>query len=686
MEDWEFMNSLANCTRLQSFSMAYNRLEGHLPSSLSNFSAHLQRLHLGGNAISGSFPSGIEHLSNLIALSVGTNDFTGTLPEWLGNLKQLQMLSLYDNYFTGFIPSSLSNLSQLVALTLQFNKLDGQIPSLGNQLQMLQIFNVLYNNLHGVIPNAIFSLPSLIQVDLSYNNLHGQLPIDIGNAKQLVSLKLSSNKLSGDILNALGDCESLEVIRLDRNNFSGSIPISLGNISSLRVLNLSLNNLTGSIPVSLSNLQYLEKLNLSFNHLKGEIPAKGIFKNATAFQIDGNQGLCGGPPALHITTCPIVPLVSSKHNNLILLKVMIPLACMVSLATVISIIFIWRAKLKRESVSLPFSGSNFPRISYNALFKATEGFSTSSLIGRGRYGSVFVGKLFQENNVVAVKVFSLETRGAGKSFIAECNALRNVRHRNIVPILTACSSIDSKGNDFKALVYEFMSQGDLYNLLYTTRHDSNSSKLNHISLAQRTSIVLDVSSALEYLHHNNQGTIVHCDLNPSNILLDKNMIAHVGDFGLARFKIDSSSPSLGDSNLTSSLAIRGTIGYIAPECSEGGQVSTASDVFSFGVVLLELFIRRRPIDDMFKDGLSIAKHVEMNFPDRILEIVDPQLQHELDLCQETPMAVKEKGIHCLRSVLNIGLCCTNPTPSERISMQEAAAKLHGINDSYLRGN
>ena len=122
------------------------------------------------------------------------------------------------------------------------------------------------------------------------------------------------------------------------------------------------------------------------------------------------------------------------------------------------------------------------------------------------------------------------------------------------------------------------------------------------------------------------------------------------------------------------------------ECSEGGQVSTASDVFSFGVVLLELFIRRRPTDDMFKDGLSIAKHVEMNFPDRILEIVDPQLQQELDLCQETPMAVKEKGVHCFRSVLNIGLCCTKPTPSERISIQEASAKLHGIKDAYLREN
>ncbi|EEE51730.1 hypothetical protein OsJ_33135 [Oryza sativa Japonica Group] len=683
-EDWEFMNSLANCTRLQIFSMAYNRLEGHLPSSLSNFSTHLQRLHLYGNEISGFLPSGIEHLSNLIDLSLGTNDFTGTLPEWLGNLKQLQMLGLYENYFIGFIPSSLSNLSQLVYLGLHFNKFDGHIPSLGN-LQMLEVLNISNNNLHCIIPTEIFSIMSIVQIDLSFNNLHRKFSTDIGNAKQLISLELSSNKLSGDIPNALGNCESLEYIMLGINSFSGSIPISLGNISNLKVLNLSHNNLTWSIPASLSNLQYLEQLDLSFNHLNGEVPVEGIFKNATAFQMDGNQGLCGGLPELHLPACPTVLLVTSKNKNSVILKLVIPLACMVSLALAISIYFIGRGKRKKKSISFPSLGRKFPKVSFNDLSNATDRFSTANLIGRGRFGSVYQAKLFQDNIVVAVKVFNLETSGSQESFIAECNALRNLRHRNLVPIFTLCGSIDAEGNDFKALVYELMPRGDLHKLLYSTGDDGDASNLNHITLAQRISIIVDLSNALEYLHHNNQGTIIHCDLKPSNILLDDNMIAHVGDFGLVKFRTDSST-SFGDSNSIFSLAIKGTIGYIAPECAEGDQVSTASDVYSFGVVLLELFICRRPIDAMFKDGLSIAKFTEINFSDRILEIVDPQLQQELDLCLEAPVEVKEKDIHCMLSVLKIGIHCTKPIPSERISMREAAAKLHIIKDAYLRGN
>ncbi|XP_051208380.1 putative receptor-like protein kinase At3g47110 [Lolium perenne] len=130
----------------------------------------------------------------------------------------------------------------------------------------------------------------------------------------------------------------------------------------------------------------------------------------------------------------------------------------------------------------------------------------------------------------------------------------------------------------------------------------------------------------------------------------------------------------------------GTIGYAAPEYAGGGQVSTAADVYSFGVILLELFLRRRPTDEMFKDGLTIVKFTELSFPDRIMEIVDPQLIQELELCQETPATMKGKGVHSLMSMLNIGLCCTKPSPGERINMQEVAAKLHGIRDAYLRGN
>ena len=219
---------------------------------------------------------------------------------------------------------------------------------------------------------------------------------------------------------------------------------------------------------------------------------------------------------------------------------------------------VWIGKQKRNLLSLPSFGSKFPKVSYNDLARATCGFSVSNLIGKGRYSSVYKGELFQGRTLVAIKVFRLETRGAQQSFIAECNALRKVRHRNLVPIVTACSSIDSSGNDFKALVYEFMAQGDLHELLHSTKCDGNTSTQIHVTMAQRLSIAVDVADALEYLHHGNQGTIVHCDLKPSNILLDDNMTAHVGDFGLARFLHQDADKS---SNWAS---MRGTIGYVAP--------------------------------------------------------------------------------------------------------------------------
>lgn len=261
-----------------------------------------------------------------------------------------------------------------------------------------------------------------------------------------------------------------------------------------------------------------------------------------------------------------MPLDSSKHKLSVVLKIVIPVAIVASLGVIIfvSLLFRRRKQTKESSISLPLFGRELLKVSYGDLVRATEGFAASNLIGQGRYGSVYQGKLFRDGNMVAIKVFSLETRGAQKSFIAECNALRNVRHRNLVPIITARSTMDPNRSDFKALVYEFMPQGDLHNLLYSTRDSEDPSHLNYISLAQRLSIMVDVADALAYLHHNHQGTIIHCDLKPSNILLDHDMVAHVGDFGLARFKFGSTASSFTNSNSTSSVAIRGTIGYVAP--------------------------------------------------------------------------------------------------------------------------
>lgn len=573
-QDWEFMDGLANCTKLQRLSLAANQLQGHVPNSLGNFTVQLQSLYLGQNHLSGSFPSGVANLPNLIVLGLDYNMFTGSVPQWLGHQKRLQVLSLSNNNFTGYIPPSLSNLSNLIEIYLDSNQFIGNIPSSFGNFQFLRTVTTSVNNFHGSLPMEIFRIPTIEQVESAFNNLSGELPTEVGNAKQLMILHLSSNKLSGDISNILGNCENLQEVVLDQNNFGGGIPTSFGKLISLKLLNLSHNRLSGLIPVSLGDLELLEQLDLAFNNLTGQVPTNGIFKNSTAIEIDGNLGLCGGAPELHLPECPIkTSNKKNKHKVSVLVKVVVPLASMVTLAIVILLLFIWKGRNKGKSIYLPSSGREFPKVSYNDLARATNRFSMANLIGKGRYSFVYRGQLFEHINVVAIKVFCLETRGAQKSFIAECNALRNVRHRNLVPILTACSSIDSSGNDFKALVYEFMPRGDLHKLLYSTPHDG-SSDLCYISLGQRLSIAVDVSDALAYLHHSHQRAIIHCDLKPSNILLDDNMTAHVGDFGLARLRIGPASFSNSDS--TTSFAVNGTIGYVAPGMC--GQIYT---VFSY---------------------------------------------------------------------------------------------------------
>lgn len=180
--------------------------------------------------------------------------------------------------------------------------------------------------------------------------------------------------------------------------------------------------------------------------------------------------------------------------------------------------------------------------------------------------------------------------------MAECEALRNIRHRNLVKILTTCVSVDSTGAEFRALVFEFMPNGSLEKWLHPRSDEKFSKKLN---LIQRLNIAIDVAAALDYLHNHCEIPIIHCDLKPSNILLDDSMTARVGDFGLSKFLPKSINESSRDPSST--LAIKVSIGYIAPEHGMGGKVSVQSDVYSYGILMLELFIGKRPTDDMFKD-------------------------------------------------------------------------------------
>lgn len=541
-----------------------------LPHSLSNLSISLEHLAILNNEVGGNIPEGIGRLSNLMALYMGPNLLTGSIPASLGKLSKLNVISLAQNRLSGEIPPTLGNLTQLSELYLSMNAFTGEIPSALGKCP-LGVLALAYNKLSGNIPKEIFSSSRLRSISLLSNMLVGPMPSELGLLKNLQGLDFSQNKLTGEIPISIGGCQSLEFLLVSQNFLHGSIPSTMNKLTGLQELDLSSNNISGIIPVFLGSFIGLTYLNLSFNNLIGEVPDDGIFRNATAFSIVGNVGLCGGIPVLSLPSCTNQQAREHKFPKLAV-AMSVSITCLF-LVISIGLMSVLCKKHKSSSgqTSTRAVRNQLPRVSYTELSMGTNGFSSSNLIGEGRFGSVYKANMsFDQYSVVAVKVLKLQERGASHSFLAECEALRYLRHRNLVKILTACSSIDPRGHDFKALIFEYLPNGSLEKWLHT--HIDEQSDQSVLNIYQKLSIATDVGSAVEYLHDYKPVPIVHCDLKPSNILLDSDMMAHVGDFGLARFT------NQGDNNASqvssSWAAFRGTIGYAAP----GAHLSLAKNI------------------------------------------------------------------------------------------------------------
>ncbi|KAL7611581.1 hypothetical protein Lser_V15G08891 [Lactuca serriola] len=694
-------HSIFNLSLLANISLAENQLTGSLPSAMGEMLPRLEFLQLRNNQLTGPLPPSISNCSKLRFLEVNYNNFSGKLKIDFTKLKDIYFISLGDNiYGSGEVDDmkfidTLKNCSRLKILSLNNCKFQGVLPtSIGNLSDQISILALDRNDFHGnlpssigPIPDAIGNLSMLTDLWLNSNRLERHIPSSLGNCRNLLELHLDDNQLSGGIPRQLLQLSSLTIIlNLSQNNLSGSLPVEVGELKLLTSLDLSDNNLSGNIPISIGGCTSLLFFSLkgntfqvdlirickpSFNDFEGNVPLDGVFANASAFSVFGNSRLCGGLAELGLPKCNI-----ERHKRSFPLLVIVILIAS-TLFSILCIVYASYKKRKSQLMSQSLRDERFIKVSYRQLLKVTNGFSEANLIGDGGFSSIYKGILDNYGNrFVAVKVLHLQKPGAHESFIKECDAWRSIRHRNLLKIITSCSSVDYLGNDFKALVYEFMPNGSLHNWLHSTTRKSR------LNLLQRMHILIDVASALDYLHNHCLPTIVHCDLKPSNILLDDDMVAHVGDFGLARFFGTNS-------NQNNTSVIRGTIGYAPPEYGVQIEMTSSGDVYSFGILLLEVMTGKNPTDNIFQEGLNIHKFACMALPDHVTDVIDDDL---LNFLQEDHVTTKgalanaKKIVECLASIVKIGVSCSVDSPPKRMNiknvvhhLQHVMDKLHNIN-------
>nr|XP_016491677.1 PREDICTED: probable LRR receptor-like serine/threonine-protein kinase At3g47570 [Nicotiana tabacum] len=655
MRELSFLTSLSNCKYLKTVQIGGNKFNASLPKFLGsgNWSFSLENFIAANNGITGKIPTNFSNLRNLEWLSLGYNKLIGTIPPDLGNLRKLQMLKLDNNNIDGIIPISLCNLENLFLISLSQNQLSGKVPSCFGNLSSLRNLYLDSNALISSIPSTFWRNKDISVVNLSSNFLNGSLALEMGNSRSLQILHLSGNQFSGQIPSTIGQLQNLVILSLSMNMLDSPIPESFEDLVSLEYLDLSSNKLSGMIPKSLRNLEHLMYFNVSYNGLMGEIPDGGPFVNFTAESFMGNPALCGAS-RFHVMQCRDSSPKRPKTRRVVTFV----LASVASGVVMTTIFIVWLLKCRKRSRGLPLVdtfGQVHRRISYHDIAQGTNNFDEANLIGRGSLGLVYKGTL-ADGKVVAIKVFNAEMQHAFRSFDVECQVLRSIRHRNLVKVISSCANFD-----YKVLVLEYMPNENLDRWLHSPH--------KFLDLTQRLKVMVDVASAMEYLHGGHLFVVVHCDLKPSNILLDGDMVAKVSDFGISKL--------LTAETLIAHTKTLGTIGYMAPEYGSEGKISTKGDVYSFGILLMETFTRKSPVDDLFVGDFTLKRWICQSLPNRMVDVVDINL---FSLDEENFMS-KER---CFKSIMELALECTNDLPEERISMEDVNVRLKKILTRFLQ--
>ncbi|ESR61355.1 hypothetical protein CICLE_v10017453mg, partial [Citrus x clementina] len=523
---------------------------------------------------------------------------------------RVTQIHINNHNLTGSLPPDLKNLSLLAVLHATGNFLSGPIPSLARLSSLQYVY--LSNNQFTSIPTDFFSgLTSLKSITLGFNPFRSwQIPESLKDATELQTFSANLANISGSIPDFLGadNFPRLRNLLLTGNNLEGPIPSQVfGPISSdfsmltsIENLILSNNALTGTIPNELTFLPNLKMLDVSNNYLSGEVPK---FRQTVIVKSDGNPNIVrnnsypGATPENNSGQNQRKGTGKDSNTGIVLVPVMIGAAFGLFIVGLGFCLYKKKQKLlprihRPKTVSKKSQDAMISDIqllgvgnfvfSIKVLREMTNNFREQNILGRGGFGTAYGGE-FRDGTKVAVKRMEIEILSERrlKKFKSEIAVLTKVRHRHLVALLGYCLD-----GEERLLVYEFMSQGTLNRHLFNWKDEG----LKPLEWSRRLIIALDVARGIEYLHGLAHESFIHRDLKPSNILLDHDIRAKVADFGLARLAPENGKHS-------TETRIAGTFGYLAPEYLVTGRVTTKVNVFSFGVILMELITVRKAINE-----------------------------------------------------------------------------------------
>lgn len=644
---------------LTQFSIYDNKFTGELPVKIGSW-AEFEYIDVSQNMFTGAIPPDMCKMGKLGRILMLENNFTGGLPETYAGCESLFRIRVNNNSLSGRVPDGIWSLPLLSTIDLSMNQFEGQIgSSIGESKSLAQLF-LANNRFSGELPVEISKVSTLVEIGLISNQFTGTIPSNIGDLKKLSNLHLQDNMFSGPIPESLGSCVSLNEIDLSGNSLTGHIPASLGSLPSLNSLNLSGNKLSGLIPTSLSSLK-LTLIDLSNNMLVGRVPKSLLFV-ADNGSFAGNPDLCADD-SKYLRKCSPISHKSGRVNVAVYCFIAGALLVVLSLSCYVFV------KLRKNTHNSPIYSWDVKqfhvlKISEDEVLK---GLKDENIIGKGGSGNVYKVVLECGERLAVKHMWKTEPdNGSSRSsspilpkgktrwreYDAEVAALSSLRHMNVVKLYCSITSEDSN-----LLVYEYMPNGSLWDQLHTYQ------KIDMDWLV-RYEIAIGAARGLEYLHHACDKPVIHRDVKSSNILLDEEMKPKIADFGLAKFVQT-------EKVMESTHLIAGTHGYIAPEYGYTMNVTEKSDIYSFGVVLMELVTGKKPMEPEFGENKDIVHwvHNKMRRRDNVSALVDPSISKD----------AKEDAL----KVLSIAVRCTMKIPTLRPSMRMVVKMLEEVEPSSL---